>query len=109
MKVVNASAVKIMLVFLVELYAIMLSMKRNTPKVMAAICRVACAANSGVSSSTKNGPSAAAVVTRPIIGRRYALFCRMDGRDIHGSKIAANKNTNGTIIKVNDCLSVNMI
>jgi len=49
------------------------------------------------------------VVIKPIIVRRYALFCRMDGRDIHGSKIASNKNTNGTIIKVNDCLNVNMI
>ena len=109
MKVVNASAVKIMLVFLVELYAIRLSMTRNIPKVMAAICRDACAANSGVNVSRKNGPSAATVVTKPIIVRRYALFCRMAGRDIHGSKIAANKNTNGTAIKVNDCLSVSMI
>ena len=48
-------------------------------------------------------------VKKPITVRRYALFCRMVGRDIHGSKIVSNKNTNGTVIKVNDCLSMNMI
>jgi hypothetical protein len=36
-KVANASAVKIRFLFPVEWYAIMLSMKRNIPKVMAAI------------------------------------------------------------------------
>jgi len=49
------------------------------------------------------------VVMVPIIIRRYTLFCRNPDRDIHGSKIASNKNTNGTAIKVNDCLSVSMI
>ena len=62
-----------------------------------------------VNSSRKNGASAEKVVRKPIIVRRYTLFCRMDGRDIHGSKIVSNKNTNGAIIKVNNCLSVNMI
>ena len=76
---------------------------------MAAIRRVTCSIKKGLNSSRKNGPSAAMVVVRAIIVSRYVLFCRMDDRDIHGSKIAANKNTNGTIIKVNNCLSVNMI
>jgi hypothetical protein len=62
-----------------------------------------------VNSSRKNGASAEKVVNRAIIVSRYVLLCRMDGRDIHGSKIASNKNTNGAIIKVNNCLSVNMI
>ena len=48
-------------------------------------------------------------VKKPITVRRYALFCRMVGMGIHGSKIASNKNTNGTMVKANDCLSVNMI
>ena len=62
-----------------------------------------------VTPSIKNGPNAEKVVIIPIIRRRVALFCINPGRVIHGSKITSNKNTNGTMVKANDCLSVSMI
>ena len=62
-----------------------------------------------VTSSRKNGPSAEKVVIRAIIVRRDALFCINPGRGIHGSQITSNKNTNGAMVKANDCLSVSMI
>jgi oligoribonuclease NrnB/cAMP/cGMP phosphodiesterase (DHH superfamily) len=59
-------------------------------------------------SATKNGPSAAMVVKRAIVVRRYALFCRISSMRIYEISKTPNKNTNGAIIKVNDCLSMNM-
>lgn len=60
-------------------------------------------------STTKNGPSVAMVVRQAIHTRRYGVFCRNSGSGIYVINNMPNKNTNGTIIKVNDCLKMNMI
>ena len=55
-----------------------------SPKVIGEIWRDACAANVGVISARKNGPSADTVVMRAITVSRYVLFCRTSGTYIHG-------------------------